>query len=300
MITLPSVISQRHPRPLIKLPPVLCGPAILFNGISTPFGLATCLQTPDTQFHFKFDGQLRPVGLLRCGFLRFEKNGATMTSIRIAGTGSYVPPNVVTNEMLIKGGLDTTDEWIAKRTGIRERRIAAPEMTTSDLAHQAALRALEMAGMKPQQLDMIIIGTVTPRHLLPVGGQSPAGQTGCPPSGCLRSHRRLFGIYIRNECRRTVPEKWRLSHCFDRRRGDHVAHAGLERPLLVRALGGRRRCRHLDLWRPGKRSPVVPYIQRRGPTGRTCCYPGGDPIPPPSPRRVPPRVATGSSWSRPI
>ena len=90
-----------------------------------------------------------------------------MTSIRIAGTGSYVPPNVVTNEALIKGGLDTTDEWIAKRTGIRERRIAAPDMTTSDLAHQAALRALEMAGMTPQQIDMIIMGTVTPDTCCP-------------------------------------------------------------------------------------------------------------------------------------
>lgn len=90
-----------------------------------------------------------------------------MKSIRIAGTGSCVPPNIVTNKDLIKGGLETTDEWIIKRTGIRERRIAAPDTATSDLAHQAALQALDMAGLTPRQLDIIIMGTVTPDTCCP-------------------------------------------------------------------------------------------------------------------------------------
>lgn len=90
-----------------------------------------------------------------------------MKSVRILGTGSYVPPNVVTNADLIKRGLDTSDEWIIKRTGIRERRIAAPDMTTADMAQLAAIQALEMAGMTPQQLDIIILGTVTPDTCCP-------------------------------------------------------------------------------------------------------------------------------------
>jgi 3-oxoacyl-[acyl-carrier-protein] synthase-3 len=90
-----------------------------------------------------------------------------MESIRIVGTGSHVPPNIVTNQTLIEKGLDTSDEWITKRTGIRERRIAAPETATSDLAYEASLAALEMAGLSARQIDMIILGTVTPDTCCP-------------------------------------------------------------------------------------------------------------------------------------
>ena len=65
---------------------------------------------------------------------------------RIAGTGSYLPENVVTNDDLAKI-VDTSDEWIAARTGIRQRHVAAEGETTSDLAYQASLRALEAAGV---------------------------------------------------------------------------------------------------------------------------------------------------------
>lgn len=82
--------------------------------------------------------------------------------MRIIGTGSYLPPRVVTNDDLVRGGLDTSDEWITKRTGIRERRIAAPEVVTSDMAAQASLNALEMAGLKARDIDLIILATVTP------------------------------------------------------------------------------------------------------------------------------------------
>lgn len=79
---------------------------------------------------------------------------------RIVGTGAYTPPRVLTNAELEKL-VDTSDQWISERTGIRERRIAAPEQTTSDMAVMAAVRALEMAGLEPKDLDMIIVGTVT-------------------------------------------------------------------------------------------------------------------------------------------
>ena len=86
----------------------------------------------------------------------------------IIGTGSYVPPKIVTNKDLEKI-VDTSDEWIVARTGIRERRIADPSMATSDMATEAARRALESSGMEAKDIDLIIVATVTPDvifHLL--------------------------------------------------------------------------------------------------------------------------------------
>jgi 3-oxoacyl-[acyl-carrier-protein] synthase-3 len=80
---------------------------------------------------------------------------------RIVGTGSYAPERVVTNRDLEKL-IDTSDEWIVERTGIRERRVAADEEATSDLAYVAALNALEMARVKPEDVELIVVGTVTP------------------------------------------------------------------------------------------------------------------------------------------
>jgi 3-oxoacyl-[acyl-carrier-protein] synthase III len=78
----------------------------------------------------------------------------------IVGTGSYSPPKVLTNLDLEKL-VDTTDQWIVERTGIRERHVAGPEEATSDMAYKAALRALEMAKVEPADLDMIVMGTIT-------------------------------------------------------------------------------------------------------------------------------------------
>ncbi|RLB42343.1 MAG: ketoacyl-ACP synthase III [Deltaproteobacteria bacterium] len=90
-----------------------------------------------------------------------------MKSIRILGTGSYVPPKVLTNFDLQKMGLDTTDEWIVSRTGVKERRIADPDVATSDLAYEATLKALEMAGLTAKDLDLIIVATITPDTCCP-------------------------------------------------------------------------------------------------------------------------------------
>lgn len=78
----------------------------------------------------------------------------------------YVPPNVLTNADLERR-VDTSDEWIVTRTGIRERRIAGPEETTSTMAIAAARRALAMAGVQPEELDLIMVGTVTPDMIFP-------------------------------------------------------------------------------------------------------------------------------------
>ncbi len=100
---------------------------------------------------------------------------------RIAGTGSYLPENVVTNADLEKR-VDTTDEWIRTRTGIRERRMAAPGETTSDLAYHAATRALEAAGVEAAELDLIVLGTTTPDIIFPSTAcllQHRLGANGC-------------------------------------------------------------------------------------------------------------------------
>lgn len=83
-----------------------------------------------------------------------------MIRARIVGTGSYLPEKVLTNFDLEKF-LDTNDEWIVSRTGIRERRIAADGEFTSDLATKAARQALAMAGITPESIDLIIVGTIT-------------------------------------------------------------------------------------------------------------------------------------------
>ena len=90
-----------------------------------------------------------------------------MQSIRILGTGSYVPPKRLKNSDLEKMGLDTTDEWIQKRTGVVERRIADPDITTADLGYEASLKALETAGLTAQDIDLIIVATITPDTCCP-------------------------------------------------------------------------------------------------------------------------------------
>ena len=85
---------------------------------------------------------------------------------RIAGTGAYVPEQVLSNLDLEKL-VDTSDAWIQERTGIRERRVAAPGQASSDMALIAAQRALEAAGMSAADLDMIIVGTISPDMRLP-------------------------------------------------------------------------------------------------------------------------------------
>lgn len=89
-----------------------------------------------------------------------------MIPVGIIGTGSYLPEKVVTNADLEKS-VETTDEWIVSRTGIRERRIASPEEASSDLAVEAAKRAMEHAGVTADQIDLIIVATITPDTIMP-------------------------------------------------------------------------------------------------------------------------------------
>jgi 3-oxoacyl-[acyl-carrier-protein] synthase-3 len=88
-------------------------------------------------------------------------------SIRILGTGSYLPPRRLKNSDLESMGLDTSDEWIRKRTGVVERRIADPDVTTSDLGVEASKKALTTAGLTARDLDLIIVATITPDTCCP-------------------------------------------------------------------------------------------------------------------------------------
>ncbi|MGM0501967.1 MAG: beta-ketoacyl-ACP synthase III [Bacillota bacterium] len=83
---------------------------------------------------------------------------------KVAGVGSYTPDKILTNQDL-EEMVDTSDEWIVKRTGIKERRIAADDVSASDLAYQASKKALNNAGLQAEELDLILVATSTPDHI---------------------------------------------------------------------------------------------------------------------------------------
>ena len=101
---------------------------------------------------------------------------------RIVGTGSYLPAKILTNADLEKL-VDTTDEWIRTRTGISQRHVVVPGETTADLAEHASRRALADAGVDPEEVDLICVGTTTPDLVFPNVGtllQDRLGIHGCP------------------------------------------------------------------------------------------------------------------------
>ncbi|MBI1396919.1 MAG: beta-ketoacyl-ACP synthase III [Betaproteobacteria bacterium] len=105
-----------------------------------------------------------------------------MTFSRIAGTGSYLPEKILTNDDL-SALVDTSDEWISSRTGIRQRHVAAEGELASDLAYEAARRAIENAGLVPTDIDLIIVATTTPDMVFPSTAcilQAKLGIAGCP------------------------------------------------------------------------------------------------------------------------
>ena len=112
-----------------------------------------------------------------------------MTYSRILGTGSYLPARILTNADLEKL-VDTNDQWIVERTGIRERHIAAEGEVTSDLAAQAARAALEVAGLRPDDIDLLLVATTTPDLVFPSTAcivQSKLGMTNGKPAFDLQA-----------------------------------------------------------------------------------------------------------------
>jgi 3-oxoacyl-[acyl-carrier-protein] synthase-3 len=109
-----------------------------------------------------------------------------MSRSRIIGTGTYLPARKVTNDDLVKEfGIDTSDAWIRERTGIGARRMAATGEATSDMATAAARKALEMAKISPEELDMIVIGTVTPDMQFPSAAVLVQANLGAKNAACF-------------------------------------------------------------------------------------------------------------------
>ena len=107
-----------------------------------------------------------------------------MKGNRIIGTGMGLPSRIVTNEDLAKL-VDTSDEWIFSRTGIKERRIAEEHETTSDFGAEAARNALKMAGVGVEEVDLIIMATLTPDRLLPSTACAVQGKIGAVNAACF-------------------------------------------------------------------------------------------------------------------
>jgi 3-oxoacyl-[acyl-carrier-protein] synthase-3 len=109
-----------------------------------------------------------------------------MQRSRIVGTGTYLPSKKVTNDDLVKEfGIDTSDAWIRERSGIGARRIAAPDEATSDMAVKATERALDMAGIRPGELDLVVVGTVTPDLPFPSVGTFVQAKIGAKNAACF-------------------------------------------------------------------------------------------------------------------
>lgn len=126
-----------------------------------------------------------------------------MTYSRIVGTGSYLPERILTNKDLEKM-VDTTDEWIFSRTGIRERRLAAEDQTTSDLCMIAAERAMEAAGVGPGDIDFIAVGTTTPDLVFPSTAVLLQERLGLPHVGAMDINAACTGFLYAL----SVADKW--------------------------------------------------------------------------------------------
>lgn len=120
-----------------------------------------------------------------------------MTNAVISGTGFYVPPRVVTNDDLVALGVDTTHEWIVQRTGIEARRFADEGVGTADLALPAARDAIASAGIAPNELDLIVLATLSPDMAFPGSGVLLQQKLGL----CDGADAKLCGaLDVRNQC----------------------------------------------------------------------------------------------------
>ncbi|HXG37072.1 MAG TPA: beta-ketoacyl-ACP synthase III, partial [Dehalococcoidia bacterium] len=108
-----------------------------------------------------------------------------MPYAQITGWGMYVPTKVLTNQDLVNTGLDSSDEWITTRTGIKERHIVAKGEATSDLALKAARQALKTANVPPKDLNLVIVATCTPDHFLPATAALVQDRLGAVHAGAM-------------------------------------------------------------------------------------------------------------------
>lgn len=138
------------------------------------------------------------------------RSARNQRTVSIIGTGSYAPEKILTNDDLSKM-VDTSDEWITTRTGIKERRIAAKDETTSDMAAKAALRALEQAKVAPNDLDLILVATATPDMLFPATACFVQQKIGAKRAACLDISAACAGFLYGIE----IAQQFITSHTYD-------------------------------------------------------------------------------------
>src|SRR5262245_27643193 len=134
----------------------------------------------------------------------------TLRTVSIVGTGSYVPEKVLTNEDLSRM-VDTSDEWITTRTGSKERRIAAEDENTSDMAAKAALNAIEQAKISPKEIDLILVATATPDMLFPATACFVQKKIGATNAACLDISAACAGFIFGLE----IAQQFITSHTYE-------------------------------------------------------------------------------------
>jgi 3-oxoacyl-[acyl-carrier-protein] synthase III len=134
----------------------------------------------------------------------------TQRTVSIIGTGSYLPEKILTNEDLSRL-VDTSDEWITTRTGIKERRIAGKDEHTSDMAAKAALKAIEQAKISATDIDMILVATATPDMLFPATACFVQKKIGATKAACLDISAACAGFLFGIE----IAQQFITSHTYD-------------------------------------------------------------------------------------
>lgn len=138
------------------------------------------------------------------------RSGKPQRTVSIVATGSYVPERRLTNEDLSKI-VATNDEWIVSRTGIKERRLAAADEHTSDMAAKAALSAMEQAGIAGDQIDMILLATATPDTVFPATACYVQTKIGATKAACLDISAACAGFLFAVE----IAQQFIMSHTYD-------------------------------------------------------------------------------------
>jgi 3-oxoacyl-[acyl-carrier-protein] synthase-3 len=131
-------------------------------------------------------------------------------TVSIIGTGSYVPEKILSNADLSRM-VDTTEEWITTRTGIKERRIAAKDENTSDMATKAALKAIEQAKISPMEINLILVATATPDMLFPATACFVQKKIGATHAACLDISAACAGFLFGLE----IAQQFITSHTYD-------------------------------------------------------------------------------------
>src|SRR5438876_5895588 len=138
------------------------------------------------------------------------RSNKALRTVSIIGTGSYVPEKILTNADLSRM-VDTSDEGITTRTGIKERRIAAKDETTSDMAAEAALKAIEQAKISPKDINLILVATATPDMLFPATACFVQKKIGAINAACLDISAACAGFLFGVE----IAQQFITSHTYD-------------------------------------------------------------------------------------